>query len=63
MTLKCKRCGKQPEQIAEYVAAAREESLTPDDFVREEEGTFNPKTGLFWCTSCYIALGQPLCRA
>jgi hypothetical protein len=33
--------------------------MTPDDFVREEEGTFNRSNGHFLCTDCYIAAGMP----
>jgi hypothetical protein len=63
VVLKCRGCGKTPDQIDEYVIEAAREGIEPEEFVRREEGTFNPKTGLFWCTSCYIAAGEPLGKA
>ena len=58
--LHCARCNRRPNEIPEYVEAARMEQETPDEFVSLEEGTFNPLTGRFWCSDCYIKLGQPL---
>ena len=55
----CIGCNKHPEDLAEYVAMGRVEDMTPDDFVREEEGTYNPKNGHFLCTTCYIKAGEP----
>lgn len=55
----CAFCGKRPEELEEYVKAARDEEMTPDEYVREEEGTFNSATGTFACTECYVALGCP----
>ena len=31
-----------------------------DTYVRENEGTYNPDTGYFYCTDCYIKIGMPL---
>lgn len=59
----CKRCGKKPDEIQEYVDAAKEDNMTPESYVRSCEGTYNPKTGLFYCTSCYIKVGMPLGKA
>lgn len=62
MEIKCKICERKPDQIAEYVNLAREEPEyfdSPEHFVRKEEGTYNPKTGLFYCTNCYIKIGMP----
>ena len=56
----CARCNKVPSEIGEYISMGREEGVHPDVFVRENEGTYNTRTGRFWCTECYIALGQPL---
>jgi len=56
----CLRCERAPAQISEYILAAKEERVTPEVFVIENEGTYNPKTRKFWCTDCYIALGMPL---
>lgn len=63
MIVKCKGCGRTPDEISEYVSIAKCEKMTPEEFVREEEGTFNEKTGLFWCTSCYIKAGEPIGKA
>lgn len=59
----CKGCKRKPDEIDEYIHAAQDEDMTPDEFVRREEGTFNPETGKFWCTTCYVAAGCPLGRA
>ena len=58
--IKCKICGKQPYEISEYVSAAKVENMAPEDFVIQEEGTYNPETDLFYCTSCYCKIGMPL---
>ena len=59
----CKRCHLYPKEITEYLELAEMMQTTPNDAVREEEGTYNPKTGWFYCTDCYIKLGQPLGKA
>jgi len=60
----CKVCEKQPHEISEYVTQAKIENITPVEFVQqeeeEEEGTFNPTTGFFYCTDCYTKIGMPL---
>ena len=33
--------------------------MTPDRYVRIEEGTYNPETDTYACTDCYIAMGMP----
>lgn len=55
----CIGCGKHPGELSEYVHQSEVEGMTPDDFVRELEGTYNPETGRFACTECYIAMGMP----
>ena len=59
----CFACGKSPAQILEYVGASDPENygyrISPDDYVRREEGTYNPQTNRFACTSCYIDAGEP----
>lgn len=55
----CTGCNKHPDQITEYIAAAFDEECTPDEYVRNEEGTYNTKNGHFLCTACYIEAGQP----
>ena len=46
-------CERSPSDIPEYVEAAKEEDVTPDQYVVDNEGTFNPKSGHFACTDCY----------
>lgn len=61
---RCKGCGKSPYEIMEYVHICKAEGYeSPEEFVRQEEGTFNPSTGLFWCTDCYIKAGMPKGKA
>ena len=55
----CTGCNKTASEIEEYIEAAKEEDMTPDAYVREEEGTYNPTNGHFLCTSCYINAGMP----
>ena len=55
----CIKCLKGPHQIQEYIDAAASEEMTPEDFVRTEEGTYNAENGHFVCTSCYIEIGMP----
>lgn len=57
-TMRCVRCGKTPSELSEY-SDDLEDGETPDDRVWEDEGTLNRLSGLFACTECYIALGQP----
>lgn len=58
----CVGCNKRPDELEEYIEAAAECAMTPDDYVREEEGTFNKANGHFLCTPCYVAAGQPSSR-
>lgn len=55
----CIGCNKHPGELDEYVEAAHEENLTPDQFVVLEEGTYNKTNGHFLCTDCYVAAGMP----
>mgnify|MGYP006949394450 CR=1 FL=1 len=59
-TPRCARCHKTPDQILEYQLAAANEGVTPMQFVIDSEGTYNTENGRFWCTECYLAIGQPL---
>lgn len=59
MEMICIGCKKKPSEIEEYVEVAADEGMTPDDYVREEEGTFNRDNGHFLCTDCYVAAGMP----
>ncbi len=55
----CIGCDKHPDQIEEFIEAAKEEYITADEYVRTEEGTYNPANGHFLCTDCYIDAGMP----
>ena len=55
----CVRCNHSPSELDEYIDIAREEGMTPDDYVWEEEGTLNKENGHFTCTDCYLAVGMP----
>ena len=57
---RCRGCGLSPDQIEEYVDTASEDDMCPNEWAIENEGTYNPATGMFWCTECYINRGQPL---
>lgn len=57
--LRCFGCKLEPEALEEYVDAAGEESMTPAEYVRAEEGTYHPETGFFYCTACYIEAEMP----
>jgi len=60
MEYKCKICGRKPDEIREYIKMAKDYNITTSQVIEQEEGTFNPKTGLFYCTGCYIKIGMPL---
>lgn len=47
MKIQCKCCKKTPSEISEYVSAAKECECTPEEYVVQEEGTYNPQTGKF----------------
>jgi hypothetical protein len=55
----CIGCHKTPDEIKEYIEMADLEDMTPIQYVRSEEGTYNPKNGHFACTECYIRMGCP----
>jgi hypothetical protein len=61
--LECKVCHREPKDISEYIHAAEDEQCTPEEFVRSEEGTYNCRTQLFYCTECYIKIGMTLGKA
>lgn len=59
---RCIGCDKTPEQIMEYVEAAREMKppMTPSQYVVFEEGTYAKHApNSFYCTTCYIKAGMP----
>lgn len=55
----CTGCNKHPDQLEEYVEAARDEDMTPNEYVMSEEGTYNRANGHFLCTPCYAKAGMP----
>lgn len=58
----CFRCGKPASSFSEYSDdwIDSETSFTSRaDYVRQEEGTYNPDTNRFACDACYIAIGMP----
>lgn len=58
----CVGCGKRPNELPEYIEAAREDARCKGDadrYVVLEEGTLNRENGHFLCTPCYIEAGQP----
>lgn len=60
MEYKCKICGRKPDEIREYISMATYENIAPEEYMIREEGTLNLRTGLFYCTGCYIKIGMPL---
>lgn len=60
MNIECKCCKLHPSAIAEYIDTAYEENISPEDYVIDNERTFNDSTGKFYCTKCYIKEGIPL---
>lgn len=50
----CIDCGKVPAELREYVEAAESAGLTPDEYVAQEEGTYNPDNGHFLCTDDFV---------
>ena len=54
----CGLCLRTPDQI-DYRAWKREDQSN-DEFVRTEEGTYDPETDLFLCDACYIQAGCPV---
>lgn len=59
----CCGCHRHPHEIDEYIEMAQLYGITPEEYVRLEEGTYNPDNGHFWCSLCYIQVGMPLGRA
>jgi hypothetical protein len=55
----CIGCQKHPADLEEYTDPEIIGDLTPNAYVRREEGTYNPENGHFLCTECYIKAGSP----
>lgn len=61
MKIVCRDCNRTPDQIREYQMMVEDgEYRNADEAVMFNEGTFNPRTGKFLCTECYIKAGMPL---
>ena len=50
--LRCECCKKEPSEIGEYKRESKEYGLTPEEFVIREDGTYNPASKTFICTTC-----------
>lgn len=59
MKIICIGCNKRPEEISSIVMFAEMEGVTPDEFVLENEGTYNEANGHFLCDEDYIKAGEP----
>lgn len=58
--MKCVGCHKTPGELLEYSELAIAEGYdTAEQAMIAEEGTYNPVTGAFACTDCYVRMGQP----
>lgn len=57
--LVCVECGKHPHEIMEYKFKGDINNMSPEEFVYQEDGTYNEEHNLFCCTKCYIKLGTP----
>lgn len=55
----CFYCNRKPEEIAEVRLFSSSYGMEPLEYVKSEEGTFDPATGFFACDSCYIKAGTP----
>lgn len=57
----CFRCGKSASSFEIYEQLYDAGSgATAAEWVREQEGTYNPATNRFACDACYIAIGMPV---
>lgn len=55
----CVGCHRYPDEIEEYCDPELIGELTPDEYVRLEEGTYHRENHHFAYTECYIAMGMP----
>ena len=55
----CMGCKHEPSALSEYAEPAAKEGVSVEQYVRREEGTYNPTNGHFLCTPCYIRAGMP----
>ena len=52
----CQRFAHDMEYLDSFIDNRVE---TREDYIRTEEGTYNPENGHFLCDDCYMAVGQP----
>lgn len=50
----CPACGRQAADIPDVVMFGKENGLSPEEFVRQEDGTYNPASEHFLCDTCFI---------
>lgn len=55
----CAKCRRTPDNIDEYIDAVAGTDMSPVQYVWEEEGTLDRRTGYFLCTLCYLSVGMP----
>lgn len=55
----CTGCNKPATEIDEYIEYASDNGISVQQYVEEEEGTYNQENGHFLCTDCYIEAGMP----
>lgn len=55
----CTGCNKPAKEIEEYIEAAADAEMDVEEYVRQEEGTYNITNGHLLCTDCYINAGMP----
>lgn len=56
---KCTGCDRYADELEEYIEAATDCGMSPDEYCMAEEGTYNATNGHFLCTDCYIKAGMP----
>ncbi|SHJ53500.1 hypothetical protein SAMN02745163_02087 [Clostridium cavendishii DSM 21758] len=61
--MECKCCGRKPSEIEEYIEMVECGEYKTAELAAKDDGTYNPSTEKFLCTSCYIKVGMPLGRA
>lgn len=60
LNIRCNGCKRHPRDISAYDYFAELEGISNEEYVLQEEGTYNDYNGHFWCDPCYIKAGQPL---
>ncbi len=51
----CPGCRQEASNIASVTAYARMEGESPKEWVRKNEGTYNPNNDHFLCDKCFIS--------